>query len=152
MTSQEGEALSLLAQQTGSQVTVTQTHLAVVGHRAGDAERLQTDTDGLGSVGGILHALLDGDGCTAYVGPFRILKADALGVLANLVGVHTGFLANGVGLFDGLDAVGIQSGDDLVDATLLTLEFHFSYHGFFLLYSLRGSIVFTTPCSAFVRP
>ena len=39
------EALSLLAQQHGSQVTMTDTNLTVVGYRTRDTESLQTDAD-----------------------------------------------------------------------------------------------------------
>ena len=44
---QEGEALGLLAEQHGAQVAVAQTHLAVLGHRAVDAEGLQAHADQL---------------------------------------------------------------------------------------------------------
>ncbi len=101
---------------------MAKTHLTVIGHRAGDAERLQTDTDGFGSLGSTLHALLDGDGGTADVSPLGILEADTLGLFTHLVGVDTCFLANLIGLFYAIDTVLFQSGQHLVDATLVTLE------------------------------
>ena len=55
VTGQEGEAFGLFAEQTGSEVTVTETYFTVVGNRTGDTERLQTDTDGFGSVGAFLQ-------------------------------------------------------------------------------------------------
>ena len=97
VTSQEGEALSLLAEQTGSQVTMTQTHLTVVGNRTGDTEALQTDTDSLGSVSGSLHTLLDSDSGTTNVCPLSVLEANALCVLTHLIGVNTSFFTNLVG-------------------------------------------------------
>ena len=71
---QEGEALGLVAEQHGAQVAVAQADLAVVGDGAGDAEALQADADGLGSLGGGLHALLDGDRRADAVRPGGVLK------------------------------------------------------------------------------
>ncbi len=79
---QESEALGLLAQQTGSQITVTNTYLAVVSHRTRDTEGLQTDTDSLGSVSGVLAAFLQRDSGTYYVSPLGVLKTNTLGLLA----------------------------------------------------------------------
>ena len=45
---QEREALGIIAEQHGAQVAMAQTHLAVLGHRAVDAEGLQAHTDRLG--------------------------------------------------------------------------------------------------------
>src|SRR5574344_1205075 len=132
---------------------MTDTNLTVVGNRTGDAEALQTDTDSLGSLGSTLHALLDGDSSTTYVCPLGILKADTLSVLANLVRINTNTIANLISLFDILYTVFIKSSNNLLDSALLALEFHFSYHSCLsLYYSLRGSILLTTPCSALVRP
>ncbi len=54
---QKGKALGLVAQKHGAQVAVAQADLAVLGHGAGDAERLQADADGLGSLGSRLNTL-----------------------------------------------------------------------------------------------
>ena len=83
--SQEGEALCLFAEQTCCQITMSQTYLTVVSHTSGDAESLQSDTDGLGALGSALAALLDSDSSTGDVSPLCIFKADALCVLANLI-------------------------------------------------------------------
>ena len=119
MAGQEGEALRLVAQQTGGQVAMANTHLAVVGDTAGDAERLQANTDSLGGVGSHLATLLQGDGGTTYVSPLGVLKTDLLGLLTGLVGVDAILVADGVGLLDILDAVGIQCSNHLLDATVL---------------------------------
>ena len=50
VTSKESEALGLVAQQHGAQIAVAQTHLAVLGHRTVDAERLQTFADLAGGI------------------------------------------------------------------------------------------------------
>ena len=150
---QEGEALRLLAEQTGSQVAMADAHLAVVGYGAGDAECLQADADGLGSVGSILAALLDGDGRTYHVSPLGVLEANHLRVFASLIRIQTGLFANSVRLFDIFDAVLVQSSQNLLHTTVLTLKLHFSYHSLVPpYYSLRGSIALTIPCSGFVRP
>ncbi len=128
VTSQEGEALSLLTQQTGSQVTMTQTYLTVVGNTTGDAEALQTDTDSLGSVSGSLHTLLNGNGGTANVCPLGVLKTDTLSVLTHLIGVNTCLITNLVGFLNTIDAILFQSCKNLVDTALLALKLYFSYH------------------------
>ena len=112
---------------------MTDTYLAVVGNRTGDAERLQADADSLGSVSSSLHTLLDGDGSTADVCPLGILEADALGFLTHQVGVYTCLVANLVGLFNTIDPVLFQSGQYLIHTALLTLKLYFSYHSSVLL-------------------
>ena len=90
MAGQEGEALGLVPQQHGTQIAVSQTHLAVLGNRAGDAEGLKADADGLGSLSSGLHVLLQGDSRAHAVGPAGIFKADGLDALDDLIGVKTG--------------------------------------------------------------
>ena len=107
---------------------MAQTYLAVVGHRAGDAERLQADTDGLGSLRCVLAAFLQRNGATYHVGPLCILEADGLRLFTRLVRIQTIFVANLVGLFDVLDAIFVQRGKNLLDAAVLAFEFHFSNH------------------------
>ncbi len=75
---EETETFGLLGEEHFTEVTVAKTNLTVLGHRAGDAERLQTDTDSGGGFSGLLAALLDGDGCTNGVGPLGVFKADGL--------------------------------------------------------------------------
>ena len=115
---QEGEALGLFTEQTGCQITMTQTYLTVVSHTSGDAESLQTDTDGLGALSSTLAALLDSDSSTGNVSPFCILKADALCVLANLIRIDAQLVANFVCLFEVLDAIGLEGSVDLCLTTL----------------------------------
>ena len=124
---QEGEALGLVPQQHGGQVAVAQADLAVVGDGAGNAEGLQADADGLGGLGGGGAALLDGDGGAHDVGPAGVLKGDGLNLLHGLVGVDAGCIADALGLFDGLDAVLMQDGIDVVNPALITFkQCHFS--------------------------
>ena len=56
VTCEEAEALGLLAEKHCAEVAVAETDLAVFRNGAGDAERLQTDTDCLGSVGMRLYS------------------------------------------------------------------------------------------------
>ena len=133
VSSQEGETLSLLAQQTSSQVTMSDTNLTVISHRTWDAEALQTDTDSLSSLSSSLHALLDGDSSTANISPFGILKADTLSVLANLIRINTCFFANLISLFDILDTILVKRSNHLLDTALLAFKTYFSYHRLFLL-------------------
>ena len=126
MAGQESEALGFLAEKASGKVSVTKTNLTVVGNRTWDTERLETDTDGLGSVGSILAALLDGDGSTYHVSPLSVLEADGLSFLASEIRIDAGFLANFVSFLNVFDSVLIQSSDNLLDATILRLKFNFS--------------------------
>ena len=114
MAGQEGEALGLVPEQHGAQVAVAQAHVALLGHRAGHAEGLQADADGLGGLGGGLHALLDGHGAAQGVGPAGVLKSDGLHALDDLIGVEALALAQLAGLF--------QAGDAVLGKTLLNLR------------------------------
>ena len=61
---------------------MTYTYLAVVSHRAGDTECLQTDTDSLGSISGVLATFLQGDSGAYNISPLGVLEADTLCLLA----------------------------------------------------------------------
>ena len=153
VTSQKGEALRLLAEQTGSQVAVTQTHLAVVGHRTRDAECLQTHTDSLCAVGSSLASTLDGNSSTADIGPLGVLEADTLRLLTHQIRINTCLVADLISLLYALDALSVESCKNLRLTTLLTFVTYLSNHNYVSpYYSLRGSIALTTPCSAVVRP
>ena len=104
---QESKALGLLAQQTSCQVTVTDTYLTVVSYRTRDTECLQTDTDSLGSVSGVLAAFLQRDCRTYYIRPFGVLKTNTLGLLAGQIRIEAVLLANLVSLLDGSDTVSV---------------------------------------------
>ena len=149
---QEGEALSLFAEQTGCQVAVAQTYLTVVSDTSGDAESLQPDTDSLSALSSVFAALLDSDSSTGNISPLCILKADALCVLANLIRIDAQLVANFVCLFEVLDAIGLEGSVDLCLTTLLAFVLNFSNHTVVPPYSLRGSIDLTMPWSAVVRP
>ena len=107
---QEGEALGIVAQKHGAQAAVADADLAVLGDGAVDAEGLQADADGLGGVGGVGHAGLEGDGCAHAVGPACVLEADGLDALDDLIGIEAGFLADLAAFLDGADAVLGQDG------------------------------------------
>ena len=137
MTCQESKTLSLFAEQHGSQITVTDTYLAVVGYRTRNTKRLQTDTDCFGSICSILAAFLDSDGTTYNISPFCVLKADRLSLFTRLIRIESGSFADGVSFLYVFDAVGVQGFDDTFDTTVLAFEFYFSNHSFFPPYIIR---------------
>ena len=105
---QEGKALGLVAQQACSQVAVAQ-----------NAEGLQAQANGLGSVGSVLAAFLERDSCAHHIGPLGVLKAYLLGLFASLIRIDTILVADGVGLFHVFDACGIECSEHLLLATVL---------------------------------
>ena len=130
---EESEALSLVAEQTSSEVAVSDTHFAVVGHRARNAESLESQSDSLGCVGCYFAAFLDCDGGTYDVGPLSVLEADLLSFLTGLVWVDSILVADGVGLFDIFNSHCVECGEHLLDAAVLRFKFDFSYHSCVLL-------------------
>ena len=94
---QEGEALGLVAEEHSAQVAVAQTHLAVVGDGAVDAEGLQAHADHLGGLGGGLDAGLQRDGRAHGVRPAGVFKADGLDALDDLIRVEALGLADARG-------------------------------------------------------
>ena len=118
----ERKALGLLSQKHCGEVAVAETDRALLRNRAGDAEALQPDTDGFGGVGGVLAALLDGDGATDGVRPHRILKRDGLHALDDGFDINALFGADGFGVLQGRDAVLFERLVDLVDPSFVTFE------------------------------
>ena len=131
---------------------MAETYLAVISYRTGDAEALQTDTDGLGCISSCLNTLLDGDSGTTNVCPLSILEADTLSLFAHQIRINTSLFADLISLFYATDTICIQSSQHLLLAALLAFITYFSNHSCVSPYSLRGSIDLTTPCSAVVRP
>ena len=84
---QKGETFGLFAQQTCSQVTMSETHFAVVGYRTRDAESLQAYANGFGGIGSIGTTFFQSDGRTHNVSPFGIFEADFLRFFAGQIGV-----------------------------------------------------------------
>ena len=105
---------------------MTQTYLAVLGNRAGNAEALQTDTDSGSGVSGLYATLLDCDSGANRVCPLCILECDGLCFFDDLIGVDTLRVANFLTFVDGGNAVFLESGKDLRLASLVSLKFcHF---------------------------
>ena len=90
---QEGKALGLIPEQHSAQVAVAQTDVSLLGYGAGDAERFQTDTDGLGGVGSCFGAFLDRDSAAQSVGPAGVFKSDGLYALDDFIGIKALALA-----------------------------------------------------------
>ena len=125
---QEGEALGLIPQQHSAQIAVAQTHLAVLSHRARDAEGLEADADGLGGLGSGLNILLQCDGRADTVGPAGVFKADGLDALHDLIGVKAGSLADLPALLHAGDSVLRQDGIDFLDSSLVAFkQSHFQF-------------------------
>ena len=125
---QEGEALGLIPQQHSAQIAVAQTHLAVLSHRARDAEGLEADADGLGGLGSGLNILLQCDGRADTVGPAGVFKADGLDALHDLIGIKAGSLADLPALLHAGDSVLRQDGIDFLDSSLVAFkQSHFQF-------------------------
>ena len=122
MAGQEGEALGLIAQQHRGQVAVTDPDLAAVCDGAVDAEALQADADGAGSLLSVLHSGLQGDGRADAISPADILKTDGLDTLGDLVGVETGRLTEFTRFLHGGDAVLGQHAVDLADPAVIIFK------------------------------
>ena len=96
--------------------------LAIVRDGAVDAEGLQTLADSSSGFGGGLDTLLHGDGSADGVCPARILKADGLDALDDLIRVKALGLADLAALFDGRDTVLSEDAVDLVDSSLVVFK------------------------------
>ena len=105
MARQEREALGLVPKKHGAQVAVAQAHVALLGHRAGNAEGLKADADGLGRVGGGLHVLLYSYGATQGIGPAGVLKCDGLHALYDIIGVEALLITELASLLQAAQAV-----------------------------------------------
>ena len=122
VTREEREALGVVIEEHRAEVAVSAADLTVLGDGAGNAERLEADTDFRGGILRLRAALLDCHRSTDGVSPLRVLEAYRLGLFDDLVRIDTGLLADLGALFDGLDAVGLESGEDLRLTTLVTFE------------------------------
>ncbi len=100
MSCQEAEALCLLGKEHLAQVAVTQANLTVFSNRAGDAERLKTDTDCSSSVSSLNTALLDSNSAAYSVSPNCVFKADRLSFSYDLIAVDTLSKCDFLALFD----------------------------------------------------
>ena len=130
MSCQESEALGLFAEQTCSEVTVTDTYFTIVGYRTRNAECLQSDTDSFGCVSRVLATFLEGDSGAYYVSPFSVLEADALGLFASHIRVEAILFAYLVCFFDRLNAISIEGSENLFLAAVLRLKLYWTYHSF----------------------
>ena len=122
MSREEAEALGLLGKEHFTEVSVTETNLAVFGYRAGDTEGLETDTDSGSGVGSLNAALFDGDSGTYSVSPNSVFKADRLCSSYNLVAVDTGGKSDFFTFFDRLDSVLGKYAVNLVYSSFVTFK------------------------------
>src|SRR5574344_48912 len=122
MSGEECKAFCLLAQEACREISVSDSHLAVICYGSRDAECLESFSDGLCSLGSSLHAFLDGDGSSDNISPLRILEADSLCFFAHLVRIDTLGGADSLGLVYVLDTVFCKSGIDLINSTLVIFK------------------------------
>ena len=122
MAGQEAEAFRFIAQEHGGQVAVAQAHLAVVRNGTGNAEGLETFTNGFGGVRSLRAALLDGDGGAHHVGPAGVFKRDGLDAVHDFANVDALGKAELFRFFNGADAVFGQGFIDLLDAAVVGFE------------------------------
>ena len=122
MSCEEAEALGLLREKHLAEVSVSETDLAVLGNRAGNAECLKSDTDSGSSVGSLGAALLDSDSAAYGVSPYSVLKADRLGLSYDLVAVDS--LSKGYipALFNRGNAVFGENGIDFVNSSFIIFK------------------------------
>ena len=122
MSREEAEALGLFAQQHRSQVAVPEADLAVFRHRAGDTERLQAFADGFSRISRFSATLLQSDRRAQHIGPLRVLEADVLDTVADVVRVEALVLTQLASLLEILDPVLFADRIDLFDATRIAFE------------------------------
>ena len=142
--SEECEALRGVIEKHRAEVAVAAADLTVLSHRASNAECLETNADFSGSVLGLRAALLDSHSRTDGVGPLGVLEANRLGFLYDLVGVDSGLVADLLALEDRLDAVGLESGENLGLAALVTFKQLLSGRGSLRSGLLRAAFLLST--------
>ena len=122
VTSEEREALGVVAEKHGAEVAVTEADLAVLSDGAGHAEGLEALADDSGGLRSVLGTLLDGESAAEGVGPLGVLERDGLDALDDLARIDALVEADLLGLLEGGDAVLSEARVDLVDAALVTFE------------------------------
>ena len=142
VTCEEAEALGLLGEKHLTEVTVTETDLAVLGNRAGNAEGLESLADSGCSVCCLGAALLDSDSCAYGVCPYCVLEADRLCRANDIIAVDTLVEGDLLALVDRGDTVFFQCVEDLSLASFITFKLCHCYLSS-LYQSLRGSMYLT---------
>ena len=122
MTSQECEALSILSEEHGSQITMAQAYLTMVSNGARNTECLNTFTDSLGSISSSLYALLDCNSGTKSVSPLCVLEADWLQIRNDGSRVKALFLTDISGSFNGSNTVLLANFIYAVNAALIAFK------------------------------
>ena len=146
MAGKEREAIGVLAEQHFAEIAVAETDLALLGNRAGHAERLQTLADDGRGFGSVLHAALDRQRDTEGVCPNRVIKRDRLHTLDDRFHIDALGVAQSGSVFQGTEIIFGEKLFDFVHASLFAFELHIVSHLRFLLYySSRGSIYFAAP-------
>jgi hypothetical protein len=118
----EAEAFRIFRKEHCAQIAVAETYLSVLCNGAGDAERLQADTDSRSRVGSFLAALFDSDSRADCVCPNRIFKADRLCASYDLIAIDTFGKADVFAFFHGRNAVFFQHAVDFVYSSFVTFK------------------------------
>ena len=121
---QEAEAAGLLAQQHGRQVAMAQANGPLIRNRAGDAECLQANADGLGSICSCFAALLQRNGSAKGIGPDSVFKSNRLNGADD--SIHIDALLFGIGLyfFQGGEAIFSHAFFNLFDSSIVTFKLY----------------------------
>ena len=128
MSGKECKTLSLFVQQPGSQISMPQPNLSIIGNTAWNTETLESNAYGFRCISSSTNLFLDGDSRTDHIRPFSIFKADALCFLAHLIGIDTCFITYFIGLFNAMNVILAKGCKNLRHATILTFKIYYSHH------------------------
>ena len=136
----KGKAFCFFRKQHAGQVTVADTDFSFIGHRAGNAECLQPNSQGRRYFLGPGQSFFDCYGRARGIGPAGIFKADGLHLFDYCIHIDTGVGADLLRLLEVGDGILGQGFVDLVYSSFVSFK---KSHFFPLSYSLRGSMVLT---------
>ena len=120
--SQECEALGVLFQEHLAEVAMAKTYLTAVSNGTGDAEGLKAFADCGSSLVSLAAVLLDSDGSAYGVCPLRVLEADRLNALYQMINVQTSSLCDGLAFLNGGNTILAQGGKNLGLSSLIRFK------------------------------
>ena len=107
MASQEAETFGVFFQKHLAQISMTKTYFSLICNGAGNAERLQSFTDGSSSICSAAASFLNCNGSANRICPAGILKADGLNFLYLVIYIQSGIFGDFFCFLDGRDAVAV---------------------------------------------
>ena len=153
MPRKEREALRFFGKEHGSQVAVTESHAALFGDGAGNAERLQALAYAAGGVCGGFYPALNADGGAQGVRPHGVFKGDGLNAFYKGFNVNAGVFADFPCFFKGGYAVFGEADLDFRHSSFFSFKFsHYRSSSLILLWgrctSARRHICHRCRCSS----